>query len=492
MNKKILVLIGLLLLCISFAVLLIAGRTYRYVIPAAEGFDDPEDYQVELEQGQEFIRLEEKTVRNGFLNLKFRPVSRGKVYFRVSAGDESICYERIYVHRFGLITVDTFFGKARGAIAIPIAIILFLSILLWYRIQKFRNGIRTSFYQYRNINNLGWIIFLASLILNQIGFMTTKGGLDDALRSTLNSATNFAMILLPVAFIVFVLVTISNIRLMKREGRNVKNMLGVILGFALCVGTLFPLILSEYLMRSAKASAVFDVHNEQGKALYIEMAAKSSVLSAVSYLECILIASIILTTIAAKKIPAFNKDYILILGSMIRKDGTLTPLLKGRADRALEFAKMQKAETGKDLFFVPTGGQGPDEVMAEGDAIREYLLTQGIPKDRILTENRSKNTEENMKFSFKLIREHAGTEEPNVAFATTNYHVFRSGILARHQGIHAEGIGSKTKRYFWINAYIREFIATVYSGWKKHLKVILFLMALSIAASVILYFSAVL
>ena len=492
MSKKLLLLIGLLLVCISFAVLLIAGQTYRYKIPVEEGFDDPDDYQAELDQDQEFVRLEEKTVRNGFLNLKFRSVSRGKAYLQVYAGDEPICFDRIYVHRFGIITVYTFFGRATGAIVIPIAIMLFLSLLLWYRIQKFRNGIRASFYQYRNINNLGWIIFLASLILNQISFLTTAGGLDDALKSMLNSASAFAKVLLPIAFIVFVLVTISNLRLMKREGRNVKNMLGVILGLALCVGTLFPLFLSEYLQHSAAASAVFDVHNEQGKALYIEIAAKSSVLSAVSYLECILIASIILTTIAAKRIPAFNKDYILILGAMIRKDGTLTPLLKSRADRALEFSEMQKAETGKDLIFVPTGGQGPDEVIAEGDAIRDYLLEQGIPEERILTENRSKNTEENMKYSFALIREHTGKEEPNVAFATTNYHVFRSGILARHQGILAEGIGSKTKRYFWINAYIREFIATVYSGWKKHLRVILLLVLLSVAASVILYFSVVL
>ena len=485
---------GLLLAVISFAVLVLTGQTYRYSARLQPGADDPEDYEVEIEQEQEVIRLEEKEVRRGSLILTFRSVSRGRAYLSIKPkNSDSGIMDHIYVHHFGVITANTFFGRTTGEIVIPLAIMCFLSVLLWFRFRKLQSGLRESFYQYRNINNLGRVIFISSLILGQISFLVSPGGLDTTLRSTMNSASIFAQIMLPAAFIVFVLVTISNIRLMRREGRNVKNMLGVILGLVLCLGTVFPLVLGEFLQHSPVVDqTVFDVHNERGAALYIELASKTSVLAAVSYLECILIASIILTVIAAKRIPALNKDYILILGAMIRKDGTLTPLLKSRADRALEFAKMQKAETGKDLIFVPTGGKGSNEVMAEGEAIRNYLRTQGIPEDRILTENRSVNTEQNMKYSFALIREHSGMDEPSVAFATTNYHVFRSGILARHQGIRAEGIGSPTRRYFWINAFIREFIATVYSGWKKHLRVILGLMILAVLASVILYLSAIL
>ena len=35
-----------------------------------------------------------------------------------------------------------------------------------------------------------------------------------------------------------------------------------------------------------------------------------------------------------------------------------------------------------------------------------------------------------------------------------------------------EGIGSKTKVYFWINAFIREFIATLVSERVKHVVVL--------------------
>lgn len=265
-------------------------------------------------------------------------------------------------------------------------------------------------------------------------------------------------------------------------------MLGVILGLLVCVGTVLPLILEEVLYRST----VIDMHNERSIAIYIFEAFETSVLSSVFYLECILAAAIILTVKAAKRIPAFDKDYMLILGSKFRKDGTLTPLLKGRADRALEFAQMQREHTGKELFLVPSGGQGPDEVMPEAEAIRNYLLETGVPEERILVENRSKNTAENMKYSLELIRKHCKTDDPKIGFSTTNYHVFRSGILATHAGMLTEGIGSKTRSYFWINAFIREFIATLNTGWKKHLKVVLFLVLLSVLSAAVLYLSVIL
>ena len=46
--------------------------------------------------------------------------------------------------------------------------------------------------------------------------------------------------------------------------------------------------------------------------------------------------------------------------------------------------------------------------------------------------------------------------------------MIRAGSIAYEQGIFMEGIGAKTKAYFWINAFIREFIATLVSEKKKH------------------------
>ena len=123
------------------------------------------------------------------------------------------------------------------------------------------------------------------------------------------------------------------------------------------------------------------------------------------------------------------------------------------------------------MVFVPSGGKGNNEIIAEGVAIKNYLLKQGISKDEIIVEDKSKNTYENIKFSSELIKKH--NNNPNIAFSTTNFHVFRAGIIATKQNLLIEGIGSKTKAYFFINAFVREFIATLYSEKRRIYKFLL-------------------
>ena len=115
-------------------------------------------------------------------------------------------------------------------------------------------------------------------------------------------------------------------------------------------------------------------------------------------------------------------------------------------------------------------------------------MEQGIPRERIIVESASVNTSENFSRSKKLIDEHFKGEEPNIAFATTNYHVFRSGILAYEQGIKAQGAGSRTRSYFWINAFVREFIANLVSEWRMHLLLLGVWFAGVISAAVVLFF----
>ena len=123
--------------------------------------------------------------------------------------------------------------------------------------------------------------------------------------------------------------------------------------------------------------------------------------------------------------------------------------------------------TGKKAYIIPSGGKGTDEIMPEGEAIKNYLISIGLPDDIILPETNSKNTYENISFSKKIMD--AGKKPYNVVISTTNYHVFRSGMLATAQGLNVSGIGSKTKWYFWPNAQVREFIGLVVGKWKVHL-----------------------
>lgn len=385
---------------------------------------------------------------------------------------------------------ESFFGDSNGDIAIPIALLAYLSAVLWFVIKRYRADVKRSMYQYRNVMELGLIVFLCFLLLYLVYQCFNYNGVLDSVNDSLRAIHVFSMIVLPIAFVLSLLVTASNISLMRKEGRTWRNMLGIFLGVGLCLLTLAPLALGEYLQWSP--NPIMDVHNEKGAGLYIETFTEGVISMLVTYLECILIGTIAFGIKAARHVPSFDKDYILILGCQIFDDGALTPLLRARADKALEFARMQKEKTGRDIVFVPSGGQGPDEVTAEADAIAAYLCETGVPEENILPENTSTDTYENIRNSMKLIREHKGETDPSVAFSTTNYHVFRAGLTAQEQGERLEGIGSPTKRYFWINAFVREFIATLAAEKKKHILIVLSLTVLILLAVIVKYLSVVL
>ena len=169
-----------------------------------------------------------------------------------------------------------------------------------------------------------------------------------------------------------------------------------------------------------------------------------------------LVGIIVADSIAAKYEPEKDKDFLIVLGCGLKKDCTPTNLLKGRLDLALSFARRQKEETGRELTFVTSGGQGPDEVVSESASMKRYLMEQGVPAERIIEEDRSTDTRENMRFSKEKIW--AIDPGAKVAFCTTNYHVFRSGLFARRVKMRAVGMGAKTKWYFWPNAAVREFV----------------------------------
>ena len=210
-----------------------------------------------------------------------------------------------------------------------------------------------------------------------------------------------------------------------------------------------------------------------------------------AYLECILIGTIITGIKTARYVPKFNKDFIIINGCQIRKDGTLTPLLQGRVDRAIWFAKMQKDRVGRPIVFVPSGGKGTDEMLSEAEAMKRYMISQGIEEKDILAETESTTTEENFKYSQELIRKYHGSDFFNLAFSTTNYHVFRSGMLAHELGMRIEGIGSKTKSYYWINAFVREYIATIVKEKKTHLLITAILILINLIGSILMYVTEV-
>lgn len=342
-------------------------------------------------------------------------------------------------------------------------LIAYLIKMTWGCSIFIREQYKRKKYSYTIVMNLGLMFFLIINTLRHINLLvinTKLLNISEIYNNTLNSFSYFAYFILPFAIIISIYSLVANIVLIKKEGLKPQNIIGI----AFVILFVVMVLVSQALFEITKSVAIFSRH------IYIKKFIDIGINSVLCYYYCLTMATLCCMVATARYKPKFDKDFVIILGSKIRKDGTLPPLLQARVDKAIEFSKEQKENTKKDIIFIPSGGQGKDEVMAESEAMENYLITQGINPENIIIENQSKNTVQNFLFSKRKIDDI--NRDGNIAFSTTNYHVFRSGVIAWNEGIECEGMGSKTKWYFYINALIREFFANVFIQRKQHLVLI--------------------
>ena len=331
---------------------------------------------------------------------------------------------------------------------ISVTVTVYLAVVLGMLITAFFRQLQYNPYSYNTIYYFGFSLFVLSVLITHIVqtvyiLQNQEGYRISSIASLLlGSARNYMLLSSPLVLAFSVALVVSNISLLRHEVRRFVNVLGILLAFLLVAGELFLFFADRYFSGSFTELIIHELLVSLFAAFYL-------------YFECMLIGAAVGDVIAARYWPDKDKDFIIILGCSFRKDGTPTPLLAGRINRALDFYRQQLAETGKAAVLVPSGGKGSDERISEALCMKNYLLAQGVPEEHILMEDRSRNTYENMRFSKDLID--AVNPEAKVAFSTTNYHVFRSGIMARRVKLKAQGMGAKTKWYFWPNAAVREF-----------------------------------
>ena len=398
---------------------------------------------------------------DGYVRLPIHPDSRGHtvIEIRDRNGDLVISHGL----RVGpLRTVyDEQTGGFTGDAAVLIAVTLFwwlvFGIMLWNYFQN--RG--PDYYAYSTIYFAGFslLALVSGIVMTVVTAEHLISPAAYSMRSAysaINSAgMHFMMITLPAVVVFAAAMGISNIVLLRHVTPRVQNVLGLVISVLLLAGEALGV---WFFMRDFSGS------EWEGR---VQSMIENVYATAFVYFECMLAGSVICGIRAARYQPAPDKDAIIILGCWFRKDGTLPPLLRGRVDRALAFWRNQKEKTGKEAFLIPSGGQGGDEPMPEAEAMRRYLTEHQIPERLIRTESRSENTLQNMAYSREIIDELC--PEGKVVYATTNYHVFRSGVWAGLAGLRAEGIGGKTRWWFWPNAFMRECAGLLQKRWKQEL-----------------------
>lgn len=413
----------------------------------------------------EFVNVR---VEKGELVADFRANSRGETDVLISNTigdsriDPTVC--RLEVNEFDTI-IDHTLGDIRfnGDKVVIISIIALLALaeamMLWMFIDYCRQGK----FSYTMIACGGIGIFNAILLAYVIYYLINMPNLSIGyfLMLATNAGTIMLILLFPLMLLLSIMLAISNIWLMKHEGYRPVNALGIFFAIIWFLGTLGTL--GVYLIP-------YDSFNGGGYNYMAHYVVMLIVVYIIGYLECMFLSTVVCSFLATKYKVPMDRDYIIILGCAIRGDGTLTPLLKGRVDSAVSFEKQQYRTTGKHAVFVPSGGQGADEVISEGEAMENYLKSIGIPEERIAREDKSTNTMENLKLSKEVIDKISGGEEKKIAFSTSGYHVFRGYIMARKNEMEdAKGIAAKTKLYFFPNAFLREFVGLLVDQKWKHI-----------------------
>lgn len=173
-------------------------------------------------------------------------------------------------------------------------------------------------------------------------------------------------------------------------------------------------------------------------------------------LACTVVAEGVILSAMVKE-PADDAEYVIVLGAKV--NGT-TPSwsLRKRIDSAAEYL-MEHPE----VVAVASGGQGADEGIAEGQAIANSLIVQGIHPERILIENKSTSTEENLTFSKGVIESHGGSTDSKIVVVTSDFHMFRTLRLTKRLGY--TDVSGKTAETLWIlvpQNHVREILAVGY------------------------------
>lgn len=145
-------------------------------------------------------------------------------------------------------------------------------------------------------------------------------------------------------------------------------------------------------------------------------------------------------------------DYCIVLGAQWKPSGP-SAVLRKRLDKAVEYLK-----ANPDTKVIVSGGKGANEPMAEAEGMYGYLVQAGIEEERILVEDKSRSTYENLVYSGGLLDK----ENDRVVIVTNNFHVFRALGIARKQNYgKVEGLAADSVLGMGPNNLLREFLGVL-------------------------------
>lgn len=274
--------------------------------------------------------------------------------------------------------------------------------------------------------------------------------------------------------VVAVFLIINGVIMLRRERRSPANALSLLAGLALLALSVSPLLV--LLAPPTWLIAAL---------LFVGLVA--------AYIGFVFVGFLLYSWLYPRLVRGRPARWVVVLGSGLIDGDRVPPLLAGR----IAAGQVAYAERGARLMIM-SGGQGPDETIPEAQAMAAWATTRGADPDRLAVEDRSRTTEENLRYTAELIARSEPVETDDPAphraagapiprwldrllggpiipdpaagvIVTSDYHVLRAAILARRLGVPAQASGARTARYYWPSAMLREFVALLVGRRRLHL-----------------------
>lgn len=154
--------------------------------------------------------------------------------------------------------------------------------------------------------------------------------------------------------------------------------------------------------------------------------------------------------------PSGDEKIAVVLGAGLEGEKP-SKILQLRLDTAYDW---YMEDTSR--IIVTSGGQGADEVIAEGEAMRNYLIAKGVPEDKVYAECNSKTTYENFKYSLDILKNNKEYEDSTIVIITNNFHCFRASGYAKEVGFSSvKTLAAPTPVFGIIPNYLREGLAFI-------------------------------
>lgn len=158
--------------------------------------------------------------------------------------------------------------------------------------------------------------------------------------------------------------------------------------------------------------------------------------------------------IKAADSPPKEECTVIVLGCKVRGESP-SLMLHYRAMTACSYLRENPG-----AMCIASGGQGADELISEAECIRRILVENGIDGDRIILEDKSTNTDENIRFSLQKMEEYGITG--SAALATNEFHQLRAHMIAEKYGLESFSLSSRTTPYLLPTYWVREWLGVCY------------------------------